>query len=75
MTNLAVALACAGDRKGALAISDRLTDDRLRARALAVLAGAIASDPGPERLDGIVDRIARVIVDGDGVTWLAPRTR
>lgn len=67
MTNLAVALACAGDRKGALAISDRLTDDRLRARALAVLAGAIASDPGPERLDGIVDRIARVIVDGDGV--------
>ena len=67
MTNLAIALAFAGERDEALAISDRLADDRLRARALAVLAGAIASDPGREHLGSIVDRIARVIVDGDGV--------
>lgn len=67
LANLAMALASAGDRKGALDLSERLSDDRLRARALAVLAGVIASDPGRDRLEGIVDRIARVIVDGDGV--------
>lgn len=67
LTNLAIALASAGDRKGALAISDRLADDRLRARALAVVAESTASASDPQRLDGVVDRIARVIVEGEGV--------
>ena len=68
LTNLAIALATAGDRKEALAISDRLSDDRLRARALAVVAEFTASGPDRERrLKSIVGTIAHVIVEGEGV--------
>jgi hypothetical protein len=68
LTNLAIALASAGDRKEALAISDRLADDRLRVRALAVVAEFTASAPDRERrLKSIVDTIAHVIVEGEGV--------
>jgi hypothetical protein len=68
LTNLAIALASAGDRKEALAISDRLADDRLRARALAVVAEFTASGPDRERrLKSIVTTIAHVIVEGEGV--------
>jgi hypothetical protein len=68
LTNLAIALASAGDRKEALAISDRLADDRLRARALAVVAESTASGPDRERrLKSIVTTIAHVIVEGEGV--------
>jgi hypothetical protein len=68
LTSLAIALASVGDRKEALAISDRLADDRLRARALAVVAEFTASGPDrTRRLKSIVETIAHVIVEGEGV--------
>lgn len=65
--NLAVAAGYADDGVMALDLCDRLLDDRLRAQALGMLAGVVARDPKSRLIPDIVNRIARTIVDGQGV--------
>jgi hypothetical protein len=67
VANLAIAASYAGDPDLALELSDQLSDDLLRAQALAVLAGALAAGPDHARTRDVVDRIARVIMEGEGV--------
>lgn len=68
VANLAVASAYGTetDYHRALELSDRLTDDRLRAQALAALAGTMARQNHPLVRD-VAGRIARVVVSGESV--------
>jgi hypothetical protein len=67
IANLAVAAGYGGDSGTALALCDRLSDDRLRARALGALAGVVARDQDRRLTRDIASRIARTVVDGEGV--------
>ena len=67
LANLALAGAYGEDSEAALELCERLSDDLLRAKALAVLAGTLARRQDERHTRDVADRIARVVVVGEGV--------
>lgn len=69
LSHLATASAAGGEVALALDIVERLTSDRSRARALAAIAGALASvgAAGVTALSEVIDRLVRALSDGTDV--------
>jgi hypothetical protein len=67
IANLAVAVGYGNDNRLALELCDGLSDDRLRAQALGLVAGVVAHGPERSLTGDVVSRIARAVIEGEGV--------